>query len=166
MSDPYIGEIKIFGGNFAIQGYAFCDGTLVSIDQNEALYNLIGTTYGGDGQMTFGLPDLRGRLPVHQGNGFQLGQSSGTETVTLNTAQLPSHNHAAVADSNTGSTGNPQGNIVAGSTLTPYNTTAAASQMGGNSIGNTGGNQPHDNVMPYQCVNYIIALEGIFPPRN
>ena len=166
MSEPYIGEIKMFGGNFAILGYAFCDGTLLPIDQNDALFNLIGTTYGGDGQTTFGLPDLRGRIPVHQGNGFQLGQLSGTETVTLPTAQIPSHNHAVAANSNTGSSGNPQGNIVAGSTLTPYDTTAAANQMGGSGIGQTGGSQPHDNIMPYQCVNYIIALEGIFPPRN
>ena len=166
MSEPYIGEIKMFGGNFAIRGYAFCDGTLLSIGQNDALFSLIGTTYGGDGLANFGLPDLRGRIPVHQGSGFQLGQSSGTETVTLTSALIPSHNHAVAANSNTGSSGNPQGNIVAGSTLTPYNTTATASQMGGGSIGNTGGSQPHDNIMPYQCVNYIIALEGIFPPRN
>ena len=166
MADTFIGEIKMFGGNFAILGYAFCNGTLLSISQNDALFNLIGTTYGGDGQTTFGLPDLRGRIPVHQGSGFQLGQLSGTETVTLTTAEIASHNHAVAANSNTGSSGNPQGNIVAGSTLTPYNTTAVANQMGGASIGNTGGSQPHDNIMPYQCVNYIIALEGIFPPRN
>jgi len=166
MAEPFIGEIKVFGGNFAIQGYAFCDGTLLSINQNDALFSLIGTTYGGDGQTTFGLPDLRGRIPAHQGSGFSLGQSSGNEIATLNWAQIPSHNHAVAANSNTGSSGNPQDNIVAGSTLTPYNTTAAASQMGGNSIGNTGGSQPHDNIMPYQCVNYIIALEGIYPPRN
>ncbi len=166
MSEPFIGEIKIFGGSFAIRGYAFCDGTLLSIDQNDALFNLIGTTYGGDGQTTFGLPDLRGRIPVHQGSGFPLGQSSGTETVTLTTSQIPSHNHAVAANSNTGSSGNPKGNIVAGSSLTPYNTTAGDNNMGGSSIGKTGGSQPHDNIMPYQCVNYIIALEGIFPPRN
>ena len=166
MADPYIGEIKMFGGNFAILGYAFCDGTLLSISQNDALFALIGTTYGGDGLATFGLPDLRGRIPVHQGSGFQLGQSSGTETVTLISAQIPPHNHAVAANTNTGSSGNPQGNIVAGSTLTPYNNTAVDNNMGGSSIGNTGGSQPHDNIMPYQCVNYIIALEGIFPPRN
>lgn len=166
MSEPFIGEIKMFGGNFVIRGYAFCDGTLLLIDQNDALFSLIGTTYGGDGQTTFGLPDLRGRIPVHQGIRFQLGQPSGTETVTLTSAQIPSHNHAVAADSNTGSSGNPQGNIVAGSTLTPYNTLAVDINMGGSSIGNTGGSQPHDNIMPYQCVNYIIALEGIFPPRN
>lgn len=165
MSEPYIGEIKVFGGNFSIRGYAFCDGTLLSIDQNEALFNLIGATYGGDGQTTFALPDLRGRVPVHQGNGFPLGQSGGNETVTLNTEQLASHNHAVAANSNTGLSGNPAGQVVAGSTLTPYNTAAAASQMGGN-IGNAGGSESHNNIMPYQCVNYIIALEGNFPPRN
>ncbi len=166
MSEPFIGEIKMFGGNFAILGYAFCDGTLMSIDQNDALFNLIGTTYGGDGLATFALPDLRGRIPVHQGSGFQLGQLSGTETVTLTTAEIASHNHAVAANSNTGSSGNPQGNIVAGSTVTPYNTAAVGNNMGGSSIGKTGGSQPHDNIMPYQCVNYIIALEGIFPSRN
>jgi microcystin-dependent protein len=164
MTESFIGEIKLFGGNFAIQGYAFCDGTLLSIDQNGALFSLLGTAYGGDGQTTFALPDLRGRIPVHQGNGFILGQSSGTETVTLNTSQIPPHNHAVAADSNTGSSGNPQGNIVAGSSLTPYNTAAAANQMG-LSTGHTGGSQPHDNIMPFQCLNYIIALEG-YPPRN
>ncbi len=166
MSEPFIGEIKMFGGNFDIQGYAFCDGTLLSIAQNEALFNLIGTTYGGDGQTTFALPDLRGRIPVHRGSGFPLGQSGGTENVTLTTSQLPSHNHAVAANSNTGSSGNPQGNIAAGSNLTPYNTTAAANQMGAASIGHTGGSQPHNNIMPFQCLNYIIALEGIYPPRN
>ncbi len=166
MSEPFIGEIKMFGGNFAIQGYAFCDGTLLSIDQNDALFSLIGTTYGGDGQTTFGLPDLRGRISVHRGSGFPLGQSGGTETVTLTTSQIPSHNHAVAANSNTGSSGNPQGNIVAGSSLTPYNTTAEANQMGAASIGHTGDSQPHNNIMPYQCLNYIIALEGIYPPRN
>ena len=167
MSEPFIGEIKMFGGNFAILGYAFCDGTLLSISQNDDLISLIGTTYGGDGLANFGLPDLRGRIPVHQGSGFQLGQSSGDETVTLITSALiPAHNHAVAANSNTGSSGNPQGNIVAGSTLTPYTTTAVDNNMGASSIGNTGGSQPHDNIMPYQCVNYIIALEGIFPPRN
>ncbi len=166
MSEPFIGEIKMFGGNFDIQGYAFCDGTLLSIAQNEALFNLIGTTYGGDGQTNFALPDLRGRIPVHRGSGFPLGQSGGTENVTLTTSQLPSHNHAVAANSNTGSSGNPQGNIPAGSSLTPYNTMAATNQMGGSSIGNTGGSQPHNNLMPFQCLNYIIALEGIYPPRN
>jgi microcystin-dependent protein len=171
MAQPFIGEIKMFGGNFAILGYAFCNGQLMSIAQNDALFALIGTTYGGDGQTTFGLPDLRGRIPVHQGQGPGLtnriiGESSGTEIVTLITNQIPGHNHTVIANSNEGSSGNPQNNIVAGSTATPYNNTAVANQMGSQSIGPMGGSQPHDNMMPYQCVTYIIALEGIFPPRN
>lgn len=166
MADPYIGEIKMFGGNFAPLSYAFCNGDLIAISQNDALFALIGTTYGGDGQSTFGLPDLRGRIPVHQGNGFVMGQSAGSETVTLNTQQIPSHNHTVIAGSNTGSSSNPQGNIVAGTTLTPYNTTAVATQMSNQSLSLTGGSQPHDNMMPYQCVSFIIALYGIFPPRN
>ncbi|CAN5587374.1 tail fiber protein [soil metagenome] len=170
MSTQFIGEIKMFGGNFAILGYAFCDGSLLPISQYDALFSLLGTTYGGDGQQTFGLPDLRGRIPVHQGAGpglspRTLGENSGSETVTLNTNQLASHNHTVIANTNTGTSGNPQGNIVAGTSLTPYNTTAVNNQMGGR-IDNTGGSQPHDNIMPIQCVNYIIALEGIYPPRN
>jgi microcystin-dependent protein len=171
MAQPYIGEIKMFGGNFAILGYAFCNGQLMAIDQNDALFSLIGTTYGGDGQTTFGLPDLRGRIPLHVGTGpglspRTLGEASGTETVTLTTNQLASHNHTVVADSNLGPSGNPQGNIVAGTAANPYNATAVNNQMGNQAIGQTGGSQPHDNIMPYQCVTYIISLYGIYPPRN
>ncbi len=171
MAQPYIGEIKMFGGNFAIQGYAFCNGQLIAIDQNDALFSLIGTTYGGDGQQTFGLPDLRGRIPLHVGTGpglspRTLGQASGTETVTLTTNQIASHNHSVVVDTNTGGLSSPQNNIIAKSSSTPYSQTAVDNQMGNQSIGNTGGSQPHDNMMPYQCVTYIIALYGIYPSQN
>lgn len=171
MSDVFIGEIKMFGGNFAIRGYAFCNGQLMAIAENDALFSLIGTTYGGDGVNTFGLPDLQGRIPIHQGQGPGLtnrliGEKSGAENVTLTTAQIPSHNHQVLANSNTGASTSPQNNIVAGSSANPYNTTAAATQMGNQTIGQTGGSQPHDNVMPYQCITYIISLFGIYPPRN
>lgn len=157
----------MFGGNFAPVGYAFCDGSLVPIDQNEALYTLIGTTFGGDGQSTFGVPDLRGRLPVHQGNGFSIGQAAGNETVSLNTQQLPAHSHPVIANSNAGTTTNPQGAIIAGTdSFNAYNTTTADTQMGNQMIGAAGNSQPHSNMMPYLCVTFIICLEGIFPPRN
>ena len=172
MAQPYIGEIKMFGGNFAIQGYAFCNGQLVAISQNDALFSLIGTTYGGDGQNTFGLPDLRGRIPVHQGTGpglstRTLGQTGGSETVTLTTPQIASHNHSFVATSSNGTTGSPQGNIVAAPSIgIPYNTSPPENQLGNQSINNTGGSQSHNNVMPFQCVTYIIALYGIYPSPN
>lgn len=171
MSQPFIGEIKMFGGNFAIQGYALCNGQLLSISQNDALFSLIGTTYGGDGQNTFALPDLRGRLPIHQGSllgtNFPIGQQSGSETVTLTTNQIPAHNHSMGASSDPAGTGNPTGQVpAANSTANIYSPTAAGSQTGAGSISPTGGNQPHDNMQPYLCVTFIIALFGIFPPRN
>ena len=172
MAQPYIGEIKMFGGNFAIQGYAFCNGQLMAISQNDALFSLIGTTYGGDGQQTFGLPDLRGRIPLHVGTGpglspRTLGQASGSETVTLTTPQIASHNHSLVATSSNGTTGSPQGNIVAAPSVgIPYNTSPPDNQLGNQSINNTGGSQSHNNVMPFQCVTYIIALYGIYPSPN
>lgn len=167
MADPFIGEIKMFGGNFAPVSYAFCNGGLIAISQNDALFALIGTTYGGDGQTTFALPNLQGRLPVHQGGGFTLGQSSGTETVTLTTQQLPSHNHPMTASSNNAGMGNPSGNVpAANSTANIYSPTAPTASLGGASIAPNGGSQPHNNVMPFLCVSFIIALEGIFPTQN
>lgn len=171
MSQPFIGEIKMFAGNFSILGYAFCNGELMAISENDALFSLIGTTYGGDGQQTFGLPDLRGRLPVHYGSGpgltpRSMGEMSGTETVTLITNQMPAHNHGVTVDSATGGQTNPQNNIVGKASVTPYNTAAVNNQMGNQSIGQAGGSQPHDNMMPYLCVNFIISLYGIYPSRN
>lgn len=171
MSDPFIGEIKMFAGNFAPLNYAFCNGDLQAISQNDALFSLIGTTYGGDGQNTFGLPDLRGRLPVHYGQGQglsprQLGEMSGSENVTLNTNQMSAHNHGVIVDSATGGLTNPQNNLVGKSSATAYNTADVDSQMGNQSIGAAGGSQPHDNMMPYQCVTFIIALYGIYPSRS
>ncbi|MBI5930064.1 MAG: phage tail protein [Chloroflexi bacterium] len=170
MSDPFIGEIKMFGGNFAPLGWALCDGQVIAISQNDTLFSLIGTTYGGDGQETFNLPDLRGRLPIHQGTGPGLstrviGQSSGQETVTLSLNQIPSHNHVINANTSPAESGTPSGNILAQSVASDcytedfFDPLAMHSSM----VSQTGGSQPHSNLMPYLCVGFIISLFGIYP---
>jgi microcystin-dependent protein len=171
MATPFVGEIRLFGGNFAPQGWAFCDGSLLAIDQNTVLFQLIGTTYGGDGQQTFGLPDLRGRVPMHQGNGFVIGQMSGSETVTLLSNQVAQHSHPAqagtggdvVSPQNAVWSSDPGGNTAAWTA--PINNPPS---MSSNAIGsnNTGGTQPHDNMQPFLAVSYIISLFGIFPSQN
>ncbi len=197
MSDPFIAEIIMFGGNFAPRGWAFCDGQLLSIAQNTALFSLLGTTYGGDGRTTFGLPDLRGRVAMHPGSGpglttRRLGEKSGVETVTLTTNQIPSHNHTATATASGTGTGtsygtDTQGNsgFVGGRTWSHVganlyvDATPGVAMKAGNvtldnltvtvdnvTVNNTGGNQSHTNVQPFQCVNFIIALVGVFPSRN
>jgi len=171
MGTSFIGEIKMFGGNFAPRGWAFCSGQLLPISQYDTLFALIGTTYGGDGVNTFALPDLRGRLPLHQGTGAGLsnrviGESAGVENVTLTTNQIPSHPHTAQGQSATGNQPSPAGNVWAASSLNQYSSSAANVTMNAASIGNSGGSQPHNNIMPFLCVNFIIALEGIFPSRN
>ena len=167
MAQPYVGEIRIFAGNFAPAGWMFCEGQLLPISENETLFNLIGTTFGGDGQSTFGLPDLRSRIPIHQGNGYQLGETSGVEEVTLTVAQIPAHSHGAVASSDSGNSSSTGTYFAAGQdklvfsaeTATPV---AAAPQT----VATTGGSQPHNNFMPYLCVDYIISLFGIFPSQT
>ena len=166
MSTPYIGEIRIFAGNYAPQGWAFCDGSLLSISEFDTLFNLIGTTYGGDGQTTFALPDLRGRIPVHQGAGFVLGQSGGAEAVTLTTAQLPAHTHLPQAQSTPATSRAPGGNVWAVTAATRYSPAPLASTLDAGAIQAAGGGQPHDNLMPGLCVNFIISLFGIFPSQN
>jgi microcystin-dependent protein len=165
MSQPYVGEIRMFGGNFAPAGWMFCDGSLLPISEYETLFNLIGTTYGGDGQSTFALPDLRGRLPIHQGGGFTLAETGGAETVTLTINQIPSHTHPYLASTTPGNANSPQNNLAANGTvnISPYYDTSAKTAMGANSIGNTGGSQPHDNFQPYLCISFIISLFGVFP---
>lgn len=164
MSNPYIGEIRMFGGNFAPAGWMFCDGSLLPISENDALFNLIGTTYGGDGQTTFALPDLRGRLPLHQGGGFILGEQAGTEDVTLTVQQIPIHTHAMVATTDQGLSNSPPGNILAQSPNVKVYSAAAPSQaMNAQAVGIIGGSQPHTNFQPYLCINFIISLFGIFP---
>jgi microcystin-dependent protein len=171
MGTPFIGEIRMFGGNFAPVGFAFCDGQLLPISQYDALFALIGTTYGGDGQTTFGLPDLRGRLPVHMGQGPGLssyveGQMGGSETVTLTAQQLPAHPHAAQGQTAAGNQAGPGGGVWAASALNQFSPNAPNAGMINAAISPAGGSQAHDNMAPYQVVSFIIALEGIFPSRN
>lgn len=165
MSQPYVGEIRMFAGTYAPVGWAFCDGQQLAISENDVLYTLIGTTYGGDGQETFNLPDLRGRLPVHQQlNVFQLGQMAGTEEVTLTTQQIPVHNHAFLATTALAIETGPAGNVPAqGTSIQLFVEDAADVQMAPAMLAPTGGSQPHDNMHPFLVVNFIIALYGLFP---
>ena len=174
MSTPFVGQVLMFGGNFQISGWAFCQGQIMSIAQNDVLFALIGTTYGGDGQTTFALPDLRGRVPVHQGNlagggSYVIGQLGGVETVTLNANQAPVHNHLANCNSAAGSVTNPAGGIWAlNPDLDPYSNAPTGAVMKATAIANgpAGGPQPHSNIIPFQTLNYLIALQGVFPSRN
>jgi microcystin-dependent protein len=168
MSQPYVGEIRMFGGNFAPAGWMFCEGQLLPISEFETLFNLIGTTYGGDGQSTFALPDLRGRFPMHFGNGFTLAENGGTETVTLTTTQIPAHNHAAVCSAGSGDSASPVGKFWS---TDPAGNTAAYNESGGSqmatgALASVGGGQPHNNLSPYLCVNFIISLFGVFPSQT
>ena len=170
MATPFIGEIKLFGGNFQPRGFAFCDGRLLAISEYSALFALIGTTYGGNGQTTFALPDLRGRIPINQGAGpglstYVIGQSFGSEGVTLNPNQMPTHNHIALCNSTPGAASPNNGFWAATTGVTGYGTPANAT-MNSQSLTTSGGSQPHENRMPLLALNYIIALEGIFPSRN
>lgn len=172
MSEPFVGEIRMFAGNFAPRGWAFCDGQLLAVSQNDALFSLLGTIYGGDGRTTFGLPDLRGRIPLHQGQGpglsaRRLGSKGGAENVTLTTNQLASHTHDWNGNSADADTGAPQGKVVA----TPVNMRSFRAvdpdtDLASTTIANTGGSQPHTNLMPTLCIHFIIALFGIYPSRH
>ena len=154
----------MFAGNFAPSGWMFCEGQLVAISENETLFNLIGTTYGGDGQDTFALPDLRGRLPIHQGNGFVIAETGGAEEVTLTVNQIPAHTHAMIASADPADqiTGT-NGVVAAPPSLSMYYTSAADTTLNANTLSAVGGSQPHTNFQPYLCVNFIISLFGIFP---
>lgn len=165
MSDPYVGEIRMFAGNFAPQGWTFCDGQLLAISEYDTLFNLIGTTYGGDGQQTFAVPDLRGRLPIHFGSGFTQGQSGGTESVTVTTAQTASHSHPMQATNNNASATGAGGNVLAQTpTYSPYlSGFSPDSALSPASIGSAGGNQAHENRQPFLCINFIMSLFGIYP---
>jgi microcystin-dependent protein len=165
MSSPFVGEIRMFGGNFAPQGWAFCDGALMAIDQNDTLFQLIGTTYGGDGQTTFALPNLQSRIPLHSGSGFTLGQTGGVETVTLTTNQIPAHVHVPQANSNAGTQSSPSGGVWAQSTLNQFSSAAPSVSMAPAALGLSGGSQPHDNMMPFLAVNFILSLFGVFPSQ-
>ena len=164
MAQPYVGEIRMFAGNFPPAGWAFCEGQLLPISENETLFQLIGTTYGGDGESTFALPDLRGRIPLHQGNGFILAETGGAEEITLTNSQMPTHNHAALGAAVTGDQTSANNALPANSvTITPYLNTAPDSSFNAGAIGSAGGSQPHTNFQPYLCVDFIISLFGIFP---
>lgn len=166
MSQPFIGEIRMFAGNFAPVGWAFCDGSIIPIDQNDALFNLIGTTYGGDGQTTFALPNLQSRVPVHVGPGFALGQSGGVESVTLTTSQIPAHSHVPQGNSNTGDQSNPSGALWANSPSKLYIAPPPNANMDPGAIGSAGGSQPHDNMLPFLVINFILSLFGVFPSQS
>ncbi len=168
MADPFVGEIRMFGGTFAPRSWALCDGQLLPISQNTALFSLLGTIYGGDGQTTFALPDLRGRYAMHAGNGPGLtsrpvGSRSGTETNTLTVNQLPSHNHPTVVSSDPGSSSSPVNGVPAEANEDIY---AASGSAAGDPTGSTGGNQSVNNMPPFTAVNFIIALQGLYPSRN
>ncbi len=174
MSEPFVGEVRMFAGNFAPRGWAFCDGQLLAVSQNDALFSLLGTIYGGDGRTTFGLPDMRGRLAMHAGSGpglspRRLGAKAGTEQETLTVNQLPSHHHNINATNASGASTTPTGNLArdaAGSDIYIQALTATTSQLNPNGMSDTGGSRSHTNLMPFLCINYIIALFGIYPSRQ
>lgn len=175
MPEPFIGEIRMFGGNFPPNGWMFCEGQLIPISENDALFQLIGTTYGGDGQSTFALPDLRGRLPLHQGTfagtTFTLGQNGGSETVTLTTQQIPIHTHGQLCSDGNGATVNvnPTAAVASAADISQYSTAGSdGTQMGTPAMTSdpAGGSQPHENFMPYLCINFIISLFGQFPSQT
>lgn len=165
MANPFIGEIRMFGGNFAPAGWAICNGALMAISQNTALFSLIGTSYGGDGQSTFALPNLQSRVPVHSGNGFVIGQTGGGEAVTLTAAQAPAHNHAAMASSSGAVSRDPAGNLWAAWNSNQFSDQPSDGPMNAAAISNAGGSQPHENMVPFLTINFIISLFGIFPSQ-
>jgi microcystin-dependent protein len=174
MAQPFVGEIRMFAGNFPPVGWMFCEGQLLPISENETLFQLIGTTYGGDGQSTFALPNLASRIPIHMGTGssgtpYQLAESGGVESVTLTVAQIPAHTHPLMASQDAGSQNNAGNQVLAAqSPVSIYRPNAVAPNvpMNASSVSPAGGSQPHDNMQPFICINYIISLFGIFPSPN
>lgn len=166
MGTPFLGEIKIISWNFAPRSWAFCNGQLLPINQNQALFSLFGTMYGGNGQTTFALPNLRGQVPIHVGNGHIQGETGGTEAVTLSQSQMPTHIHLVNATTNE----TAQGPVASGALLSPgnnmYSGVSNTTTLSPNAVSNVGGSQPHNNMMPYLVLNFIVALQGIFPSRN
>jgi microcystin-dependent protein len=167
MAQPYVGEIRMFAGNFAPAGWMFCEGQLLPISENETLFNLIGTTYGGDGQSTFALPDLRGRVPIHMGNSFILAQTGGAEEITLTVQQIPAHTHSFFASTAGATATSPSGQVIAQSgQRAVYTEDTTTTNLAASAISPVGGSQPHTNFQPYLCVDFIISLFGIFPPPS
>jgi microcystin-dependent protein len=170
MAQPYVGEIRMFAGNFAPAGWEFCNGQLLPISENETLFQLLGTTYGGDGESTFALPNLQSRVPIHMGNGpdgvnYQLAEAAGVESVTLTTQQIPNHSHSLIASQAIGNALSPAGALFAETPggIAPYIEDAPSISMNAQAIGPVGGSQPHENCQPFLCVSFIISLFGIFP---
>jgi microcystin-dependent protein len=171
VSEPFLAEVRIVAFNFAPRGWAFCDGQILPINQNQNLYSLLGTTYGGDGRTSFALPDLRGRVPIHVGrsNGggnHTLGQRNGEETHTLSAGEMPQHKHPLQATNDAGTATAPQGDVLAEASLPVYDSFASATAMGSGSVANTGGGQAHNNMQPTLVLNFCIALQGLPPSRN
>jgi len=166
MAQPYVGEIRMFAGNFAPAGWMFCEGQLLPISENETLFQLIGTTYGGDGNSTFALPDLRGRIPAHQGNGSNFAEAGGAEEVTLTVQQIAAHSHPWLASEAAATALTPQGNVPAEASKRFYVAPSSVAAMAPQSAGATGGSQPHTNFQPYLCIDFIISLFGIFPSQT
>jgi microcystin-dependent protein len=172
MAQPYVGEIRMFAGNFPPNGWMFCDGQLLPISENETLFNLIGTTYGGDGQETFALPNLQSRVPIHMGNNagttYVIGEMAGVESVTLTVQQIPPHTHALLASSSVASDPSPSDKVLAESRpgTNSFFQDVAPNAMAPTAISPAGGSQPHENCQPFQCINYITSLFGIFPSQN
>ncbi|HEY0016492.1 MAG TPA: tail fiber protein [Longimicrobium sp.] len=166
MSEPFLSEIKIVSFNFPPKGWALCNGQLLPINQNQALFALLGTTYGGNGQTNFALPNLRGRVPIHFGAAHSLGEAAGSTSVTVNIQQLPTHTHAMMGSQTAGDTPVPTNTVLAESTTLIYNNPAALTTLNPISVSSVGGSQPHNNMMPYLVLNFIIALQGIFPSQN
>jgi microcystin-dependent protein len=166
VAQPYVGEIRMFAGNFAPAGWMFCEGQLLPISENETLFQLIGTSYGGDGEEKFALPDLRGRIPIDQGNSFILAETGGAEEITLTVAQIPAHSHALLGTSNNSSTTAPADNVLATIPtfgVRAYGSDAPRTTLNPSAVSFVGGSQPHTNFQPYLCVDFIISLFGIFP---
>jgi len=167
MAQPYVGEIRMFAGNFAPAGWMFCGGQFLSISENETLFNLIGTTYGGDGESTFQLPNLQSRVPIHQGNGFILAETGGVEDVTLTVQQIPLHTHAFVASTAGATSTSPANQVIAQSgQRAVYTEDVTTTNLASTAISPVGGSQPHTNFQPYLCINFIISLFGIFPSQT
>jgi microcystin-dependent protein len=166
MGTPFMSEVKIISWNFSPKGWAFCNGQFLPINQNQALFSLLGTTYGGNGQTTFALPDLRGRAPIHMGSGFTLGQAGGQEFHTVTQSEMPQHLHVMQGVSEDGDVQIPTGNYLAGAGSQPYHGATNLQTMEPSSISNVGGSQPHENRQPFLVVNFIIALQGVFPSQN
>jgi microcystin-dependent protein len=171
MAQPYVGEIRMFAGSFAPAGWMFCSGQLLPISENETLFQLIGTTYGGDGQSTFALPDLQSRVPIHMGTGssgttYQLAERAGVESVTLTTQQIPQHSHSVLASTGPGNQNNPNGSVTASSSSVQIYVEDSPDSNFGNIVQPVGGSQPHTNIQPYLCISFIISLFGLFPSQT